>query len=57
MIWCYMDQMSVNEQITWRNQCVQGITWVEEVWYIGGWGLGKTLGLNTQDAVAMKEYK
>ena len=23
LIWCYMAQMSVNEQITWRNQFVQ----------------------------------
>ena len=40
MIWCYMDQMSVNDQITWYNKCVQYMIWVEEVWDIGNQGLG-----------------
>ena len=35
MICRYMAQMGVNEQITWRNQCVQHVIRVEEVWEIG----------------------
>ena len=31
--------------------------WVKEVWEIGWWGIVKTLGRNTQDAAAIKEYK
>ena len=41
----------------WRNKCVKHVIWVEEVWDIGGQGLGNTLGLKTQDAVAVKESK
>ena len=33
--WCYMAQMSINEQINWRNQCVKHVIRVEEVWEIG----------------------
>ena len=29
-----MAQMSINEQITWLNKCVQHVIRVEEVWYI-----------------------
>ena len=25
IIWCYMSQMNVNEQITWWNKCVQHV--------------------------------
>ena len=35
MICSYMAQMGVNEQITWRNKCVQHVTRVEDVWEIG----------------------
>ena len=35
MICSYMAQMGVNEQITWLNQCVQHVIWVEEVCEIG----------------------
>ena len=31
-IFSYMAQMGVNEQITWLNQCVKHVIWVEEVW-------------------------
>ena len=30
-----MEQMIINEQITWWKQCVQHVIWVEEVLYIG----------------------
>ena len=56
-IWCCMAQMSVNELITWRNNCVQHVIWVEEVWDIGCQGLGNTLGLKTLDAVVTKKSK
>ena len=36
MIWCYMANMSIDERITWRNQYVQNMIWVEEVWDIEG---------------------
>ena len=32
MIWCYMAQMSVDEQITWWNQCVQYVINVDNIW-------------------------
>ena len=52
--YCYMAQISVNEQITWLNQCIQHAIRVEEVWDGGGQGLVKTLVLKTQDAVSIK---
>ena len=54
MIWCYMANMSIDERITWRNQCVQNMIRVEEVWDIEGQGIGNTLGLKTQNEVALK---
>ena len=36
MIWFYIVQMSVNDRITWCNQCVQNVIRVEAVWDIGG---------------------
>ena len=35
MICIYMAHMSVNDQMTWKNKCVQHVIWVEEVWEIG----------------------
>ena len=32
MIWCYMAQMGVNDQITWGGQWVQHVIQVEGVW-------------------------
>ena len=52
--WCYMAQISVNEQITWCDQCVHHVIRVGGLWYIGCQGLGKTLGLIDLDAVAIK---
>ena len=43
--------------LQWCNQCVQNVIRFEEVWEIGGQGLGKTLGLKTKDSVAIKESK
>ena len=57
MIWCYMAHMRVNEQISWLNNCVHHVIWVEEVWEIERQGIGKNLRLNTQDAAAIKESK
>ena len=34
MIWCYMVQIGMNEQMTLWNQCVQNVTRVEEFWDI-----------------------
>ena len=53
-IWCYMNQMSVNEKMSWLNKCVKHMIWVEEFWYIGCQGLGKTIGLNTMYEVSIK---
>ena len=57
MIWFYMAQMSVNEQINWLDECVHHVVWVAGVWQIGGWVLVMTLGLNTQHVVTIKELK
>ena len=57
MVWGYMEQMSVNELITWWNQVFKHVIWVEGFWEIGCKGIGKNLGLKTLDAVAIKKYK
>ena len=57
MILCYMAQMRVNEQITWLNKCFWNVIQVEVVWFIGGWGLLKTLVLKTQGKVSNKSSK
>ena len=55
--WCYMAQMSVNEQKIWLNQCVKNVIWVDKIWEIGCQGLGKNMGLKTLDTSAIKESK
>ena len=49
-----MEQMIVNMLIIWLNQCIHHVIQVGEVWEIGGYGIEKKLGLNTQDKVDIK---
>ena len=53
-VWCYIAEISLNKKTTWLNQCLRHLILVEEFWDIGFQVIGKTLGLNTQDAVAIK---
>ena len=55
--WCYLAQASINKLTTWKNQCVQPVIWVDEVWDIECYGIGKTLGINSQDMFSIKESK
>ena len=55
--WCYLAQVIINKQITWLNYCVQHVICVQKFWQIGGQGIGKILGINTQAEAAEKEYK
>ena len=55
--WCYLSEVIIYHQITSWNKCDKHLMWVEEVWFIGVKGLGKTQGLKTWCAFSNKEYK
>ena len=44
-----------NTDVTWLNNCVQHVIWVEEVWEIRCEDIGETLGLKTLGIIVIDE--